>query len=63
MGRQIRLLTAVQLCNLFGFNEIRHTKDKKKKRNAAMMSVVWVFVLLCFLGYLLFFLLPTSCLD
>ena len=31
MIRQIKLLTKLQICNLFGINEVRFTKDKKKK--------------------------------
>ena len=31
MTRQIRLLTKLSLYGMFGFNEFRHTKDKKKK--------------------------------
>ncbi|MGN0505139.1 MAG: hypothetical protein ACI4FZ_01155 [Lachnospiraceae bacterium] len=55
MLRQIKLLTSVQLCNLFGINEIRHTKDKKKKQNALLMAVTWGILLLIFFGYLIAF--------
>ena len=40
MGRQIRVLTGIQLCNLFGINEIRYTRDKKKKAQALGLGVV-----------------------
>lgn len=39
MWKQIRLLTAVQLSNAYGINEMRYGKDKKKKKR---------FVMLCF---------------
>ena len=32
MLRQISILTKLELCNVFGLNVLRHTKDKKAKR-------------------------------
>lgn len=49
---QIRKLTAVQLCNICGINEIRHTKDKKKKMRFAGMAVLWIFLILLLVFYL-----------
>ena len=43
MGRQIRLLAKVQLVNLFGINEVRHTKDKKKQARFVGLGVLWLF--------------------
>ena len=40
MGKQIRLLTKISLCNLFGINEIRFTKDKKKKNRYVLLGVI-----------------------
>lgn len=53
MLRQIRLLTGISLCNLFGINELRHTRDKGKKLRAAGLGVVWIlvlFMLACYFG-------------
>lgn len=52
MLRQIRKLTAVQLCNLCGINEVRHTKDKGKKMRFAGLAVVWVFLILMLVFYM-----------
>lgn len=41
MLRQIKLLSALELKNVFGINEILHTKDKTKKRNAILVGIVW----------------------
>lgn len=46
MVKQIRMLTRIQLCNLFGWNEFRHTKDRKKASNYKLMVVVWSFLIL-----------------
>lgn len=48
MIRQIKLLTKLQLCNLFGINEVRFTKDKKKKVRFWGLGALWA-VLICFL--------------
>ena len=45
MLAQIKILTALELKNLFGLNTLRHTKDKAKKRNAALLSVAWVMLI------------------
>ena len=41
MLRQIKLLSALELKNVFGINQILHTKDKTKKRNAVLVGIVW----------------------
>lgn len=56
MLRQIRLLTSVQLCNLFGINEYRHTGDRGKKRRWIALAAVWVFLLV----FLEFFVVSAS---
>lgn len=53
MLRQIQLLSKVQLCNLFGFNEIRYTRDKKKKGRFIGLAVVWALLMLMLLVYML----------
>lgn len=42
--RQIRILTAVSLRGLFGWNEFLHTKNPKKRRQGILMLVLWVFL-------------------
>ena len=44
MLRQTLLLTKLQLLNLFGINEVRFTKDKRKKWRFFGLSLAWVFV-------------------
>lgn len=51
MLRHIRKLTALQLCNLFGFNEIRYTKDTKKKQNFTLLALCWILLI----GVLVFY--------
>lgn len=52
MLRQIKLLTGLQLCNLFGLNELRHAKDKKTKLKYIGMACLWAFVILVLIGYI-----------
>lgn len=52
MLRQIRQLSHVQLLNLFGINEIRHTKDKKKKARYVGLALVWLLLILMMLFYM-----------
>lgn len=52
MGRQIKYLTAIQLFNLFGMNEIRYTKDKKKKVKAFGLGIASVLLILLFQFYI-----------
>lgn len=52
MFRQIRLLTKISLCNLFGFNEFRFSKDQKKKGRYLMLGVLWCFLIILFSCYL-----------
>lgn len=51
MVRQIKWLTGIQLCNLFGINEMRFTKDRKKKIKAYGLGIIMAFVILCFQFY------------
>jgi len=51
MGRRIRLLTEVSLRNLFGLNEFRFTKDKKKKSRYCLMGAVWFMVFFMLVSY------------
>jgi len=55
MLKQIRLLSGLQLCNLFGLNELRHAKDKKMKLKYIGMAFLWLFVILVLVGYIVGF--------
>ena len=52
MLKQILDLSKVQLLNLFSTNEIRYTKDKKKKQNFILLTCAYIFVALVAMGYL-----------
>lgn len=52
MGNQIKLLTFLELKNLFGINVFRHTKDPKAKRKYLLMLGLWLFVGIVFCGYI-----------
>lgn len=51
MWKQIKLLTRMELCNLYGFNVLRHTKDSKAKKKSIAMAAVYGMVLLMVVGY------------
>lgn len=51
MVKQIRQLSRVQLLNLFGINEVRYTKDRKKKARYAGLAIVWLLLILMLLFY------------
>jgi ABC-2 type transport system permease protein len=46
MWRQIKLLSSVQLLNVFGINEARYSRDVKKKRRLILMAGLYAFVIL-----------------
>ena len=41
------------LYNLFGINEVRHTRDSGKKQRFALLSVVWILIGLLFIFYMI----------
>lgn len=52
MMRQVLTLSRVQLQNLFGINELRYTKDKKKKATFVLLTVAYLLVILMLVGYI-----------
>lgn len=52
MLRQMKLLTALGLCNLCGFNEARYGKDRAKRKRMLGMGIVYLLVILVFWAYL-----------
>ncbi len=51
MRKQIFRLCRLQLINLFGFNEFRHTKDKTKKARYIGLALVWLFLIVMAVFY------------
>lgn len=51
MFKQIWRLSKLQMYNLFGINEFRHTKDKSKRRRFVLMAVAWSMVILMLVSY------------
>ncbi|MBR3825927.1 MAG: hypothetical protein IKJ39_12105 [Lachnospiraceae bacterium] len=51
MIKQIRLLTKLEMCNFWGINVLLHTADKKAKRKAILMAVIYGLVGLVIMGY------------
>ena len=45
MMKQIRLLTKIQLCNLFQINEAIHTKDTKKRVRTIALALIFAYLL------------------
>lgn len=53
MVRQISILSRIQLCNLFGLNELRYTKDHKKRQRGLMMLAAYLLVGIMLVGYMI----------
>lgn len=51
MRKQISLLTKLSVCNLFGWNEFRFTKDAKKKARYYLMGGLWTFLIVMLVLY------------
>lgn len=51
MSKQIVRLCRLQLANLFGINELRHTKDKAKKGRFIGLAILWVMLMIMLVGY------------
>lgn len=51
MGRQIKLLTALELSNLYGMNVIRYTKDRRAKKKSILMAAIFSIIFLVLVGY------------
>ena len=50
--KQIQYLTRLQLCNLYGINVFRHSKDKKVKRRMLGLMAAYVLVALVLVFYM-----------
>ena len=51
MFAQSKLVAALELKNIFGFNVLRHTKDSSVKNRAIALGIVWVILLIMIVGY------------
>ena len=52
MFKQICQLTRLGMYSLFHINELRHTKDLKKKRRFILLGIVWLILALMILFYM-----------
>lgn len=52
MFKQICQLTRLGLYSLFHINELRYTKDKKKKQRFILMGIVWMILALILIFYM-----------
>ena len=52
MLKQIKQLLKIQICNLFGINEVRYTKDPKKKIGFVGMAFIWSILIIMFIAYM-----------
>ncbi len=50
--REIKLLTKLELCNLYGWNVIRHIKDPMQKKKTGIFAGIVAFLLLAVLSYI-----------
>lgn len=51
MMRQIRLLTKISLYGMFGLNELRFTRDTRKRVKACLLGLLWAMVIVMLAGY------------
>lgn len=51
MLKDVLVLSKLQLCNLFGLNEIRYTKDKGRKIRYWALSLVWLLLIAMVVAY------------
>lgn len=51
MWKQIRLLTRLELCNFWGINVFRYTKDSKAKKKSAVMACITGLIVLILIAY------------
>lgn len=54
MIRQIKVLCGLQMKNVFGFNEFRHSKDRKKQATYVAVSISMLAVLIYFIWFAVF---------
>lgn len=51
MLTQIKLLTKLELCNLYGLNVLRFSKDKKSRQKTLGLTALWILLLVMLIGY------------
>ncbi len=56
MAGQIRRLTWISLCGMFRLNELRFTRDRKKKISSVLMGLLWILLA----GMIAFYVAVTS---
>lgn len=50
--RQIAVMTRLEMRNLYGFNTLRHTRDRKAKRKSLWLLAVWIMLLAVLVFYI-----------
>ena len=51
MMRQIKILTKLELCNLFSLNVIKNTKDKQLKKKSMVLGVIMAMLVAALMFY------------
>lgn len=51
MPAQIKILTKLELCNLYGLNTLRFTKNKKARQKTMGLLILWIVVLAVLVFY------------
>lgn len=52
MWKQIRILTKLELCNLYGLNVLRFSKNKKAKHKSMGLLVLWIVLIAMLTSYM-----------
>ena len=52
MWTQIKILTKLELCNLYGLNVFRFSKDKKRKQKMMGLLMAWIILLAMLIFYI-----------
>lgn len=48
---QIKVLVRTELCNIFGLNVLRFSKDKRVKRRAILLAAAYIFLIIMMMAY------------
>lgn len=51
MLRQIKILAKLEICNLYGLNVLRYTRDKRARQKSLGLLAVWIMLLVILMAY------------
>lgn len=51
MLRQIKLLTKLELCNIYNLNTFRYSKDRQNRKKALSVMIIWLFLMAMLIFY------------